>query len=105
RNLTGVQCALPILIKKAARECQHYQPPGNKLTPTDPPPQTPLFLHMNAMQILAPPGFCPLTNRQPYQRDRAEVRRAGENVACIVIILAISEVERKTARRQLERFG
>jgi hypothetical protein len=30
---------------------------------------------MKAMQTLAPPQFCPLTNPQPYQRERDKPRQ------------------------------
>jgi hypothetical protein len=68
---------------RIAREYQHNQPPGTSLTPTDPPPHT-RFSHpfkMKAIPTLAPDSFCHLTDRQPYQREQAELLRARARIA------------------------
>ena len=47
------------------------------------PAPTNTYLLMRAIQTLVPDSFCPLTNPQPYQRDRAEPPLAGASVANI----------------------
>src|SRR6266545_5399812 len=56
------------------------------------------------MQTLAPNSFCPLTNPQPYQRERAEPPLARASVANTGNCLIKSSVRIATASGWLERL-
>ena len=60
------------------------------------------------MQSLAPDFFCPLTNRQPYQRDKGERRRPRarvENMEDIVATLRVETRRVASRSRKLSEFA
>ena len=58
------------------------------------------------MQTLAPDSFCPLTNPQPYQREKDELLRPGARIAPGESVEVIeNEVVRRVAVSSIALLG